>query len=80
MCLPAYLLYTYKVRHYQYAVHRSRAYLSCTSLAATLNLLLLRWVARDFEAPSYYISYYTPYCTPYYIPHQAPYHTRCQTP
>ena len=31
-------------------VHRSRAYLASPSLAATLNLLLLRWLARDYEA------------------------------
>ena len=43
--LPSY--HPYQVRHYQHAVHRSRAHLSSPSLAATLNLLLLRWLARD---------------------------------
>ena len=38
------------VRHYQHAVHRSRAHLSSPSLAATLNLLLLRWLARDYAS------------------------------
>ena len=37
------------VRHYLYQVHRSGAYLGCSSLAATLHLLLMRWVDRDFE-------------------------------
>ena len=38
------------VRHYLYAVHRSQTFLVPPSLAACLNLLLLRWLARDFEA------------------------------
>ena len=38
------------VRHYLYAVHRSGAYLGCSSLAATLHILLMRWLNRDFEA------------------------------
>ena len=37
-------------RHYLYAVHRSGAYLTPPSLAARLYLLLLRWLARDFES------------------------------
>ena len=37
------------VRHYLYAVHRSGAYLTPPSLAARIYLLLLRWLARDFE-------------------------------
>ena len=32
------------VRFYQHTVHRSRAHLASPSLAATLNLLLLRWL------------------------------------
>ena len=38
------------VRHYLYAVHRSRSYLTPPSLAASLYLLVLRWIARDFAA------------------------------
>ena len=38
------------MRHYLYAVHRSQTYLVPPSLAACLSLLLLRWLARDFEA------------------------------
>ena len=38
-----------QVRHYLYAVHRSGAYLTPPSLAARIYLLLLRWLARDFE-------------------------------
>ena len=38
------------VKHYLYAVHRSQSFLVPPSLAATLNLLALRWLARDFEA------------------------------
>ena len=37
------------VRHYLYAMHRSGAYLTPPSLAARIYLLLLRWLARDFE-------------------------------
>ena len=37
------------VKHYLYAVHRSGAYLTPPSLAARIYLLLLRWLARDFE-------------------------------
>ena len=37
-------------RHYLYAVHRSRSYLTPPSLAASLYLLVLRWIARDFES------------------------------
>ena len=37
------------VRHYLYAVHRSGGYLTPPSLAARIYLLLLRWLARDFE-------------------------------
>ena len=38
------------VRHYLYGVHRSTAYITSPSLAATLYLLLLRWISRDYEA------------------------------
>ena len=38
------------VTHYLYAVHRSQAFLTPPSLAACLNLLVLKWMARDFEA------------------------------
>ena len=38
------------VRHYLYAVHRSGAYLTPPSFAARVYLLLLRWIARDFES------------------------------
>ena len=38
------------VRHHLYAVHRSQSFLVPPSLAACLNLLILRWLARDFEA------------------------------
>ena len=38
------------VRHYLYAMHRSQAFLVPPSLAACLNLLALRWLARDYEA------------------------------
>ena len=36
-------------RHYIYAVHRSAAYLEPPSFAAAVYLLLLRWLARDYE-------------------------------
>ena len=38
------------VRFYQHTVHRSRAHLASPSLAATLNLLLLRWLDHDYPA------------------------------
>eukprot|EP00966_Prymnesium_polylepis_P220650 5103669-Prymnesium_polylepis.1 len=38
------------VRHYLFPVHRSQLYLIPPSLAATLTLLVLRWLARDFDA------------------------------
>ena len=37
-------------RHYLYDVHRSRSYLKPPSLAASLYLLVLRWLARDFAS------------------------------
>ena len=37
-------------RHYLYEVHRSKSYLTPSSLAAAIYLLVLRWLARDFEA------------------------------
>ena len=38
------------MRFYQHTVHRSRAHLASPSLAATLNLLLLRWLDHDYPA------------------------------
>jgi len=37
------------VRHYLYAVHRSGSFLTPPSLAARIYLLILRWLARDYE-------------------------------
>ena len=37
------------IRDSLYAVHRSGGYLTPPSLAARIYLLLLRWLARDFE-------------------------------
>ena len=38
------------VKHYLYTVHRSQLYLTPPSLAATLTLFVLKWLARDFES------------------------------
>ncbi|KOO22777.1 conserved unknown protein [Chrysochromulina tobinii] len=38
------------VTHFLYSVHRSQAFLTPPTLSATLNLLVLKWLARDFEA------------------------------
>ena len=48
--LPSWMAQLPSSRHYLYSVHPSRTYLSPPSLAAALYLLLLRWLARDFEA------------------------------
>jgi hypothetical protein len=37
-------------RHYLYPIHRSTAFVTPPSLAAAIYLLVLRWLAHDYEA------------------------------